>query len=566
MAFTVPGYQVEQLVGYGSHAEVWSGRTAGTGEPVALKRIILPGQGEPHRAAELIRSGRAEAALLTALEHPSLIRLLQYVQTPAAVVLVMEPAKGGSLAQLLRRRDRLSPAEVAAALSPIAAALAYAHAEGVLHGDVSAANILFTSTGQPKLADLGVARMLIGHAGADRSLGTPAYVDPVVAAGGAAGAASDVFSLAAVALHCLTGAGPWQCGDRADLRAVLERAATGVITDLAGKLAGCPEAMVTVLSRALDPEPHRRGSAAEFALDLGASVPSAPVVLAAGRIGPRVGRHSAEQAPEPGADAVPADLTHVARLQVRPEPAEPRPAGRPARRLLRVSAIVAVAVLVSTGIGVGVLAVRGGGWPTLAAGQRPSPAPVTPAVPSGSAGVIDRAEDRDPAKENPDPADPDPTDPTEASAADVKAAQARAAEARAAEARTAEARAAEAKAVLERLADRRAEAFALGLPELLAGVYQSPALLAQDRSQLDSRIPAGCGLIGPRTQYRDVTVLSARPQQLELQVTASQPPASLVCAGAVRSRTLPAAPARLALSLVRVGAEFRIASQRPGGS
>ena len=301
--------------------------------------------------------------MLAALQHPSLIRLRQYVQTPAAVVLVMELAQGGSLAQLLRRRDRLSPAEVAAALSPIAAALAYAHAEGVLHGDVSAANILFTDRGQPKLADLGVARMLIGHAEAERSLGTPAYVDPVVASGGAAGAASDLFSLAAVALHCLTGAGPWQSDDRADLRAVLARAASGVIEDLPGKLAGCPEAMATVLSRALDPEPHRRGSAAEFALDLGASVSSASVVLAAGRIVPRVGRHSVERDQPAGADAVPADLTHVARLQVRPEPDQPRPAARPTSRLARVSAGAAVAVLSIVAVGAGVAA---GSWQRLA--------------------------------------------------------------------------------------------------------------------------------------------------------------------------------------------------------
>jgi hypothetical protein len=72
-------------------------------------------------------------------------------------------------------------------------------------------------------------------------------------------------------------------------------------------------------------------------------------------------------------------------------------------------------------------------------------------------------------------------------------------------------------------------------------------------------------LTGLRTRYQDVTVTSVGPQRLEVQVTASQPPASLVCAGAVRGRTLPAGAVRLALSLVRVGAEFRIASQRPGG-
>jgi len=572
MAFTVPGYQVDQLIGYGSHAEVWSARTVATAERVALKRIILPGLGNPERVAELVRSARAEAALLTALEHPNLIRLRQYVQTTAAAVLVMELAEGGSLAQLLRRRDRLSPAEVAAALSPIAAALAYAHDEGVLHGDVSAANILFTGIGQPKLADLGVARMLIGPAEADQSLGTPAYLDPVLAAGGAAGPASDVFSLAAVALHCLTGAGPWQpgvrqpgvrqLGVRADLQAVLARAATGVIDDLAGRLAGCPEAMVAVLSRALDPEPHRRGSAAEFALDLGASVPSAPVVLTAGRIPARVGRHSVEHVERARADAVPADLTQVARLQVRAEPTEPPASNRRARRLIGAAAVIA-AVLGVAALGIGLAAGRSAGWPILAAGQ-----------PSGASAT--RA-----------------TRPADQKAADQKAGQAAAAEQRALSelaagdqqavdrpatdqpakaylpaasdrraAATDDPNPADPAVVLAKLADRRAKAFALDRPELLAGVYQSAVLLAQDASQLSSRIPAGCGLTGLRTSYQDVTVTSAGSRRLELRVTASQPPASLRCAGVVRSQTLPLAPVRLALSLVRAGTEFRIASQR----
>src|SRR4051812_44480850 len=290
MGFTVPGYQVDQLLGFGSHAEVWSGRAVATGEPVALKRIVLPGNDDPDRLAELVEAARAEAALLTVLEHPSLIRLHQYVQTTAAAVLVMELAEGGALAQLLRRRDRLTPAEVAAALSPVASALAFVHAAGVLHGDVSAANVLFTAAGHAKLADLGVARMLSGHTGADRALGTPAYVDPVLAAGGTAGPYSDVFSLAAVALHCLTGAGPWQVDSQGDVPAMLARAATGTIEDLDGRLVACPPSMAAVLRRALDPEPHRRGSAAGFALDLGASVPRGPVVLTAGRIPPRVGR------------------------------------------------------------------------------------------------------------------------------------------------------------------------------------------------------------------------------------------------------------------------------------
>jgi serine/threonine protein kinase len=255
MTLTVPGYEVGELLGYGSHGEVWSGRVAGSGQPVALKRIEV-------QSNQTARSARSEAALLSALSHPNLIGLREFVAIDFAVVLVLELAAGGSLADLLRRRDRLTPAEVAATLSPIAAALAHAHDEGVLHGDISAANVLFSEAGQPKLTDLGLARVL-GSEG--QPIGTPAYVDPVVAAGGAAGAASDVFSLAAVALHALTGSGPWQQpGGTASVDEILAIAAHGVICDLPIRLSDCPAEMSAVLMRALDPEPHRRGSAAEF--------------------------------------------------------------------------------------------------------------------------------------------------------------------------------------------------------------------------------------------------------------------------------------------------------------
>lgn len=457
-----------------------------------------------------------------------------------------------------------------------------------MHGDVSTANILFSATGHPKLADLGVARMLIGQAAADRSLGTPAYVDPVLAAGGAAGAASDVFSLAAVALHCLTGAGPWQSDDRTDSRTVLARAATGVIDDLPGLLAGCPGPMAAVLSRALDPEPHRRGTAAEFALDLGASVRPAPVVLSAGRIPSGVGRHSVDrQAAE--AFAVPADLTHVSRPQLRPESVEeprtgrfsgsrrpgggltsgvglgsgvrlpswirlpvragaarrPSRPGRVARSASRNAAGAAsgaagpaeqrrhgwsrtvLVALVATLLGGGLAGFLIGGWP---AGRHAATAaaPVTGSATGEPIAAVPRA------------------------------------------APASRALAEEPAAVLRRLADLRARAFALNRPDLLSAVYESAALLNQDASQLRLRVPAGCGLTGLRTSYRSIAVVAtgppaATPPLLELRVTASQPAASLICAGVVRAQTLPAAPVRLRLSLVKVGAEFRIAAQRPDG-
>jgi hypothetical protein len=285
-----------------------------------------------------------------------------------------------------------------------------------------------------------------------------------------------------------------------------------------------------------------------------------------------VGRHSVERHEPAGLAAVPADLTHVARLQVRAAPVQPpqqrrrwgwlveRTAGRLPSVLL--VAVVSVALL---GIAALALTVRSSGRPILAADQRTA----QPATPIQAERVGNAAT---------------PGEPAAAARADVSVTGAEEDPLPARPGRSAANRAtgrssapypsptaggavqdADPETVLRQLADRRAEAFAADRPELLAEVYQSPALLAQDLSQLRSRVPAGCRLTDLRTDYRDVTVTDAGPRRVELQVTASQPPASLVCAGTIRSRTEPAGPTRLALRLVRVGTGFRIASQRPGG-
>ena len=178
------------------------------GAAVAVKVLVA---GDPERQAR-------EAALLGELDHPHLVRLVEVVHQPrrggeARVALVLELLAGGSLAALLARRGRLRPGEVVTAVAPVAAALAHAHEHGVVHGDLSPGNIVFTAEGRPVLTDLGVARVL-GETAAGEV--TPAYVDPTVARGGAPGPASDVFGVAAAAFHALTGVAPWNAATPGD--------------------------------------------------------------------------------------------------------------------------------------------------------------------------------------------------------------------------------------------------------------------------------------------------------------------------------------------------------------
>src|ERR1700712_4748390 len=90
----VSGYVAEVLLGYGASGQVWSGRSVRSGQPVALKRIDAS---DPTRR----RSAQAEAALLSALEHPHLVRLHELVPDGDALVLVLDLAAGGSLADIL---------------------------------------------------------------------------------------------------------------------------------------------------------------------------------------------------------------------------------------------------------------------------------------------------------------------------------------------------------------------------------------------------------------------------------------------------------------------------------
>ncbi len=213
------------------------------------------------------------------------------MRVDGAVVLVLDLAEEGSLADLLHRRTKLTAGEVVTALSPIGTALAYAHSNGIVHGDVSAANVLFTSIGLPLLADLGLAR-IIGDEGAPPVHSTPAYIDPAVANGYLPGTATDVFSLAAVAVHALRGRPLWpgsQATEMIDAAAAAHRQ-----FDLDVLLPATPDSVRAVLARALDLVAQRRSTAAEFALDLRHSLTPIPVELRAGR----VGRHAASSTAE----------------------------------------------------------------------------------------------------------------------------------------------------------------------------------------------------------------------------------------------------------------------------
>ncbi|SDE93967.1 Serine/threonine protein kinase [Blastococcus fimeti] len=497
----VPGYTCEEPLGRGGSGEVWRAVPRRGGPPVAIKVLV---EGEPQRQAR-------EAALLGELDHPHLVRLVEVVHQPRRggaprVALVLELLEGGSLAALLAVRGRLSPGEVVTVCAPVAAALAHVHSHGVVHGDLSPGNIVFTAEGRPVLTDLGVGRILGETAAAEV---TPAYVDPAVARGAAPGPASDVFGVAAAAFHALTGIAPWNAATPADRLVV---AAHGHLPDLAELAPDAPPALLEVIGRGLAADPHERGSAAALALDLRHACRPEPVTLSAGG----AARRGAGPRPE---------LTHVVPgRRPRPAPVVVPPAGRSARvRELLGSARPGVPPRAAAATVVLALVLALTGWLAVRGGSDAGPGTSVAAATA--------------------PAAPRSTTPAAAPAEPVTAA--------------------EWAAAVDRLYGQRAEAFASASVAALAGVWvggspQGEADAAHART-LDA---AGERLRGFAPTVTDVQVASLAPDRAELLLTDGWAAYEVVPAGDPAGpalRTEPArAPAPARVVLVRTPEGWRI--------
>jgi eukaryotic-like serine/threonine-protein kinase len=253
--FLLPGYDVEELVGFGGSGEVWRAREVASGELVALKRLRAASSTEPLAMQRLQR----EAALLATVSHEHIVALRSVIPTDDGFVLVLDYAEGGSLAAVLAARGRLSAGEVVTIGAPLAQALADVHARGLVHGDVTPGNVVFDGSGKPLLADLGVASLAGDRAGPPG--GTSGYADPALAPARAgtpahaagSGPASDVHGLAAVCFSALTGVAPYRDGDSA------------VAQSLRPLAPGAPTGLVAAIEAGLDPDPAARPDANAFA-------------------------------------------------------------------------------------------------------------------------------------------------------------------------------------------------------------------------------------------------------------------------------------------------------------
>lgn len=203
-------YTLLREVGRGGAGVVWLALDEALERQVALKRHM--------RSGDARAEGRAwrEARLAASLHHPHLVAMYDVVEDHDDLWLVMEYVAGGTLADAVAQAGPYDPNAAARVGLEVAEGLAYAHSAGIVHRDVKPSNILLTTDRQAKLADFGIARgaafdSTVTQAGAVH--GSPAYLAPEVASGGAATALSDSWSLGATLYHAVTGTPPYEVAD-----------------------------------------------------------------------------------------------------------------------------------------------------------------------------------------------------------------------------------------------------------------------------------------------------------------------------------------------------------------
>jgi eukaryotic-like serine/threonine-protein kinase len=212
-------YHLERLLGRGGMGEVWLARHLLLARSAAVKlvRPEMLGAGTDAAASVMLRRFEREAQATASLSSPHSIRLFDFgVTEDRTFYYVMELLAGRDLETLVKEFGPLPADRVAYVLRQVCHSLAEAHARGLVHRDITPANIYLCRMGLDydfvKVLDFGLVKfdaqreiehtvMGAGHATA----GTPAFMAPELIAGGDVDARADVYSLGCVAYYLLTG-------------------------------------------------------------------------------------------------------------------------------------------------------------------------------------------------------------------------------------------------------------------------------------------------------------------------------------------------------------------------
>src|SRR5690349_16099621 len=199
-------YRVESHLAHGGMATVYLGTDTRLDRTVALKIM----HAELANDEDFVRRFVGEARSVAQLSHPNVVTVYDQGADGHILYLAMEYVPGRTLRDLLDSRGRLSAREALDVMAGMLGGLAAAHDAGIAHRDVKPENVLLSDSGAVKVADFGLARLLVqtSQTKTGMIIGTAAYLAPEQVAGGAADARTDVYAAGVMLFELLTGRQP----------------------------------------------------------------------------------------------------------------------------------------------------------------------------------------------------------------------------------------------------------------------------------------------------------------------------------------------------------------------
>ncbi len=271
-------YIIEGELGSGGMGVVYRARHVELDRPCALKVLKESIAGTGRNRERFHREALAAARL----RHPGIVEVYDAGMVGDTAYIALELVDGEPLdfePHTLRRRVEL--------LAEIAAAVAHAHAHGVVHRDLKPGNILVGPDGRPRVLDFGLAHLVGSSFDLTREgsvVGTPLYMSPEQVEGGAIDARADVYALGGLLYLALAGQPPFRADSAAELY-------HHILTDDPGPIPSAPPALFTVACKALAKDPASRYvGAREFEADLRRWLAGEPILAVPPSSASRVAR------------------------------------------------------------------------------------------------------------------------------------------------------------------------------------------------------------------------------------------------------------------------------------
>jgi len=217
-AHKIPGYKILGKLGAGAMAVVYKARQLSLNRTVAIKILPKRFTENPEYVERFYKEGQAAGRL----NHPNIVQAIDVGEAGGYHYFVMEYVEGKTIADDISAGKVYEEAEALDIIIQVARALAHAHACTLIHRDVKPKNIMISTNGTVKLADMGLARettdIEAAQSEAGKAYGTPYYIAPEQIRGKIdIDGRADIYGLGATLYHMLTGRVPFMAEDSADV-------------------------------------------------------------------------------------------------------------------------------------------------------------------------------------------------------------------------------------------------------------------------------------------------------------------------------------------------------------